>query len=345
MTKISRNDPCPCGSGKKYKKCCIDKILSFPITDKFQGDSLKTPTEFSEMVKQHFANRNSDSLDDLNSELATISDNYNSLPKAPFLGLSPSQMHVILNTPLGLDNLVFSLEAITANDISKIPILTQCLFFLRKLGSAGELKATQKGNLPKKMVIELYEEFYSEERYSWKPSKEDDLPVATELKNLLDISGLIKKRNNKFSLTKKGHSLLEEKKMNELFELVFLNLTNKLNWGYFDGYPDLDLIQQSACFNFLMIHRKCKDWTLGSELGQIFLEAFPSLVIEVPLTSYSSPERDVVRCFELRFLRRYCVPLGILEFREEKVKKGEYFEYVEYYKSTLFFESHFKFLV
>lgn len=21
--KIGRNDPCPCGSGKKYKKCCI----------------------------------------------------------------------------------------------------------------------------------------------------------------------------------------------------------------------------------------------------------------------------------------------------------------------------------
>ena len=23
--KIGRNDPCPCGSGLKYKKCCIDK--------------------------------------------------------------------------------------------------------------------------------------------------------------------------------------------------------------------------------------------------------------------------------------------------------------------------------
>lgn len=22
--KIGRNEPCPCGSGKKYKKCCID---------------------------------------------------------------------------------------------------------------------------------------------------------------------------------------------------------------------------------------------------------------------------------------------------------------------------------
>jgi len=23
MSKTSRNDPCPCGSGKKYKKCCL----------------------------------------------------------------------------------------------------------------------------------------------------------------------------------------------------------------------------------------------------------------------------------------------------------------------------------
>jgi uncharacterized protein YecA (UPF0149 family) len=21
--KVGRNDPCPCGSGKKYKKCCL----------------------------------------------------------------------------------------------------------------------------------------------------------------------------------------------------------------------------------------------------------------------------------------------------------------------------------
>ncbi|HIP18649.1 MAG TPA: hypothetical protein EYG78_04860 [Sulfurovum sp.] len=23
--KIGRNDPCPCGSGEKYKKCCLKK--------------------------------------------------------------------------------------------------------------------------------------------------------------------------------------------------------------------------------------------------------------------------------------------------------------------------------
>ena len=25
MTKIGRNDPCPCGSGRKYKHCCLTK--------------------------------------------------------------------------------------------------------------------------------------------------------------------------------------------------------------------------------------------------------------------------------------------------------------------------------
>ena len=28
MAKIGRNQPCPCGSGKKYKKCCINKPKS-----------------------------------------------------------------------------------------------------------------------------------------------------------------------------------------------------------------------------------------------------------------------------------------------------------------------------
>lgn len=25
MSKIGRNDPCPCGSGQKYKRCCLEK--------------------------------------------------------------------------------------------------------------------------------------------------------------------------------------------------------------------------------------------------------------------------------------------------------------------------------
>jgi len=32
MGKAGRNDPCPCGSGKKYKKCCLDKN-KYVLTD------------------------------------------------------------------------------------------------------------------------------------------------------------------------------------------------------------------------------------------------------------------------------------------------------------------------
>ncbi len=33
VKKIGRNDPCPCGSGKKYKKCCIGKGLEYGSYD------------------------------------------------------------------------------------------------------------------------------------------------------------------------------------------------------------------------------------------------------------------------------------------------------------------------
>lgn len=30
IEKVGRNDPCPCGSGKKYKQCCLSKGASAP---------------------------------------------------------------------------------------------------------------------------------------------------------------------------------------------------------------------------------------------------------------------------------------------------------------------------
>lgn len=27
-SKVGRNEPCPCGSGLKFKRCCIDKAAS-----------------------------------------------------------------------------------------------------------------------------------------------------------------------------------------------------------------------------------------------------------------------------------------------------------------------------
>lgn len=40
MTKIGRNDPCSCGSGKKYKQCCMLKEQSTGPKRKFKATVL-----------------------------------------------------------------------------------------------------------------------------------------------------------------------------------------------------------------------------------------------------------------------------------------------------------------
>ncbi|MFT5084150.1 MAG: mRNA-degrading endonuclease RelE of RelBE toxin-antitoxin system [Lentisphaeria bacterium] len=42
--KIHRNDPCPCGSGKKYKKCCINKHTEQDEEEQWETDPAKTMT-------------------------------------------------------------------------------------------------------------------------------------------------------------------------------------------------------------------------------------------------------------------------------------------------------------
>ncbi len=35
--KIGRNAPCPCGSGKKYKHCCLARKSAIPMSQKLLG--------------------------------------------------------------------------------------------------------------------------------------------------------------------------------------------------------------------------------------------------------------------------------------------------------------------
>ena len=52
QSKTGRNDPCPCGSGKKYKKCCIDKLI---IPDELSDTKLGEYLELFDMISQYGA--------------------------------------------------------------------------------------------------------------------------------------------------------------------------------------------------------------------------------------------------------------------------------------------------
>lgn len=47
LVKIGRNDPCPCGSGKKYKKCCMSK------DQKLDNESNSEENKSEEPEKKH----------------------------------------------------------------------------------------------------------------------------------------------------------------------------------------------------------------------------------------------------------------------------------------------------
>ncbi|KGP74753.1 hypothetical protein JT05_14235 [Desulfosporosinus sp. Tol-M] len=45
MSKIGRNDPCPCGSGAKYKNCCLNNNISSNRLEKWKTNALQILTD------------------------------------------------------------------------------------------------------------------------------------------------------------------------------------------------------------------------------------------------------------------------------------------------------------
>ena len=39
MSKVGRNDPCPCGSGKKFKRCCLERMEAEERSARLQAES------------------------------------------------------------------------------------------------------------------------------------------------------------------------------------------------------------------------------------------------------------------------------------------------------------------
>ena len=52
MEKVGRNDPCPCGSGKKFKKCCELKTSKPSIG---QAQVMTGPSKTASLFHRHVA--------------------------------------------------------------------------------------------------------------------------------------------------------------------------------------------------------------------------------------------------------------------------------------------------
>jgi len=126
MSIPGRNDPCPCGSGRKYKYCCLhhppsqaDGPISWPPPDEIEDDG-----PAARMMEEFIAERgdkNFDSMEQLQAEFKAFMDRDNARPREDFEGLSPDQMNAVLYAPLNSPGIIKIAERVEAGP--DIPIL------------------------------------------------------------------------------------------------------------------------------------------------------------------------------------------------------------------------------
>jgi hypothetical protein len=80
MTKIGRNSPCPCGSGKKYKRCCQAKEahLVRPVASLPNG-----PGSFDSFIEEKSTSRWDEKIEQVSrvlSEWNPLGDRANTIP-------------------------------------------------------------------------------------------------------------------------------------------------------------------------------------------------------------------------------------------------------------------------
>lgn len=182
-----RNDPCPCGSGKKFKHCCMGKENS---TASGHGAGV-----MSELLRKALEGRQFNSLEEAQTFLHQHTQQQNRRQLDEFYGLSPEQMHQMLNFPFASPGLVRFPEVLDATPAA--PILTLFQQLTDAIGEQG-LKPTARGNLPRNFCREAALAYWGEQRYQEKTryggiNCEKDFDDLHVTRLVAELAGLIRK--------------------------------------------------------------------------------------------------------------------------------------------------------
>ena len=142
-------------------------------------------------------------------------------------------------------------------------------------------------------------------------NKEEDFFDLHVTRILAELSGLIRKYQGKFILSREGRRLMGESGVTCVYPRLLRSYVEKFNWGYWDGYPELGLIQQSFLFSLYLLHRHGGDWRPQTFYEDLFLKAFPMILEEVPTGPYTNPDQTVRSCYSLRSLEHFFGFLGL----------------------------------
>lgn len=301
MTKTGRNEPCPCGSGKKYKHCCQNSA------------SLVNEDLSAVLAGQNFA-----SLEDVQATVDQFTQQRNRQASDDFHGMSPEQMHHALHFAFDSPELFHFSQSLSAQ--SAAPVLRLAEYIVRAIDEKG-LKLTAKGNLPQKLCKEAfnsYKEQHSDDPFLLygKINKEEDFFDLHVTRLLLELAGFSRKAKGRLYLTKKCRQLLEgdEKGVAGLYPELLKSYCQKFNWAYRDGFDDdLAFIQQAAVFSLYLLKLHGSDWRPFSFYEDCFIQAFPMLLDQIKPRSWCTVEDQLRRCYSLRTLDNFLCYFGLVK--------------------------------
>ncbi|ALO17257.1 hypothetical protein L21SP5_03657 [Salinivirga cyanobacteriivorans] len=242
--------------------------------------------------------------------------NNRSIPE--FEGYSPLEMHKILHFTFAKDS-PLEMQKLSNTDYKTIPILNQIKYLTDLIDKNGEIKLTNKGFLPTKIVSELYNQGFLKDEHIDKGIsklyKETDSMTVNLTRILIELAGLTKKRNGKISLTKSSQKILRDNE--ELLRQIFLTFTNKFNWAYYDGYGENQIGQLGYGFSLILLSKYGQTKLLDSYYAEKYFRAYPKLLDSLEPT-YGTLEKYASRCYSIRIFDRFLDYFGLIRIEEEK---------------------------
>nr|WP_232279916.1 SEC-C metal-binding domain-containing protein [Shewanella denitrificans] len=295
IMKTGRNDPCPCGSAKKYKNCCMDAIS-------------KQNSALLDDISQVTAMNPNLTHDELDLVLQQKAFAQNNRPIADFCGLSPAQMANWLYAPFNELNCV----AISPpDDLSSSPVMRYLEVILDEaMAQNGSFKATSKGNLPTKLVKQasgLLPEFavaqfstnISISEYAG--SNEDKFNALHYTRILAELSGIIYRKSGSYHVKKAAQKQYQSQGLTAFFLPMLEAAITKYNWGYLDSWEHDAVL---STFWLFMLWRLQSHASVDELIDEV-ATAFPDLLHQFPADKYRTPQAQLGMGIDSRFLKRF----------------------------------------
>jgi predicted transcriptional regulator len=186
-------------------------------------------------------------------KITELANRHNSGALDRFEGLSPDDMHFLLYEPFSAKSPMQIRTDISEATFSKMPMFLLIEAYLKLIQREKEIKLTPKGALQQKVLVELYDKRFLLDEFIemglFKVAKEENWIAMQSGRFAVEQIGLVKKRNGKLSLTKKGEKLLEKNDRIGIFKALLEGFTMKFLWAYNDGYDSEDAVQFGWAFS------------------------------------------------------------------------------------------------